>query len=173
MGNLNFDASNIAPSTAFDPLPPGWYAMRITECEIKPSERAGDMVKLRFEIDETQHPDKANRSVFHNLCINHPTSQQAREIAQRSLSAICHAVGKLQVNDTDELLGQTLRVKLKAVPARTDQATGKSYDATNECTGFKSLSEDVDAPPAPASKPSTAQAQPAAAAASAKPSWKR
>lgn len=174
MGNLNFDASQVAPNTSFDPLPNGWYAMRIIEAGMAPSEKAGDMLKLRLEIDESAHPELANRSVFSNLCLNHPTSQQAREIAMRTLSSICHSIGKLQISDTEELLGHSLRVKVAAVPARTDATTGKSYDAGNEVKGYKALDEKVETPPpattAPATKPATA---PAASARPATPSWKK
>jgi hypothetical protein len=176
MGNLNFDASGIAPTTAFDPLKDGWYAMRIIESEMVPSEKAGDMLKLRLEIDESAHPEMANRSVFHRLCLNHPTSAQAREIAQRTLSAICHSIGKLQISDTEELLGQSLRVKVKALPARTDAATGKTYEASNEVAGYKALSEKVEASaPAPATTPTAKPAATTAPAASrpATPSWKK
>lgn len=175
MGNLNFDASGIAPTTAFDPLPDGWYAMRIIESDMAPSEKAGDMLKLRLEIDESQHPELANRSVFDRLCLNHPTSSQAREIAQRTLSAICHSIGKLQISDTEELLGQSLRVKVKAIPARTTP-DGKSYDATNEVKGYKAIGEAVEAAPTPAATTTTAKPAATSAPAAARPatpSWKK
>ena len=175
MGTLNFDATQVAPSQSFDPLPPGWYAMRITECEMVESPTADAMVKLKFEIDETEHPEFHNRCVFQNLCINHPESQKAREIANRSLSAICHAVGKLQVADTDDLLGLSLRVKLKVRPASTSEKDGKTYDAGNDVTGYKPLDEKVETPaPTAAARPAapTAGAAPAAPA-PAKPSWKK
>lgn len=169
MGNLNFDATQVAPAAAFDPLPDAWYFMRIIEAEMATgnSEDAGEMLKLRLEIDDSHHPDYANRSVFDRLCINH-ANQQPREIAQRTLSSIAHAIGKMQISDSEELLGQRLRVKVRAVPARTDQKTGKSYDASNEVKGYKSA--DGDAPVAPAA---TAAAAKPAAAAPAKPSWKK
>jgi hypothetical protein len=173
MGNLNFDASGIAPTTAFDPLPNGWYAMRIIESDMVASEKAGNMLKLRLEIDESVHPEFANRSVFTNLCLNHPTSDKAREIAQRTLSAICHSIGKLQISDTEELLGQSLRVKVKAVPARTDPTTGKNYDAGNEVGGFKALSEEVATPPAAPAQAAKPAAPAAAPARPATPSWKK
>lgn len=173
MGNLNFDATNVAPSTAFDPLPNGWYTMRIVGAEMAPSEKAGQMLKLQLEVDETVHPQFASRKVFDRLCLNHPTSQQAREIAQRTLSAICHAIGKLQVSDTDMLLGQSLKVKVKSTPARVDQATGKAYDAGNEVGGYKPISEET-AQPAGASASTGTPATPAAAKApSSTPSWKK
>lgn len=172
MGNLNFDATNVAPATPFTPLPDAWYDMVIIEAEMAPSETAGEMLKLRLEIDEQKHPALHGRSVFDRLYLNHPTSQQAREIAQRTLSAICHAIGKLQIVDTDQLLGQRVKVKVKAVPQRTDPKTGKTYDASNEVKGYKPVDEAVAQEP---STPNTAA--PAAggtpAAKPATPSWKK
>ncbi len=174
MGNLNFDATKVAPATAFTPLPDGWYDMVIIEAEMAPSEKAGEMLKLRLEIDETKHPAMHGRSVFDRLCLNHPTSQQAREIAQRTLSSICHAIGRLQTSDTDELLGQRVKVRVRATPERTDAATGKTYDAGNEVRGYKPVGEEVAAPPSSAAATSTSSATPAAAAAKpATPSWKK
>lgn len=167
MGNLNFDATDVAPNTAFDPLPPGWYAMRIIGAEMVDSDSAGPMLKVEHEIVAERHPDFANRKVFSRLCINHPTSEKAREIAQRTLSAIAHAIGKLKLADTDDLLGQAVQVKLKVRPA-----DGK-FDASNEVTGYRSIEESAEQPvaaAAPTAKPVAAPARPAAGS---KPAWKR
>lgn len=165
MGNLNFDASQVKPNTAFDPLPPSWYTMRIVGAELVPSEKAGNMLKIEHEIDEHTHPEFANRKVFSNLCINHP-NDQPREIARRTLSAIAHAINILQVDDTSVLLGQTLLVKVKSVPAKD------GYDAKNEVSGYKSL-KDREEPSG--SSPTVAGANGTAAPATqaAKPSWKK
>lgn len=161
MGNLNFDATNVAPNSAFDPLPPGWYAMRIIGAELVPNEKAGEMLKLTHEIDEEKHPEYAGRLVWSNLCINHP-NETPREIARRTLSAIAHAIAVLNITDTNDLLGRSLRVKLKAMPAKD------GYDARNEVSGYRSLAEgDGGAAPTPTSAP-TKSAAPAAT-----PSWKK
>lgn len=164
MGNLNFNAADVPPATAFDPLPPGWYSMRIIGAEITVSEKAGEMLKIEHEIDEHAHPEYANRKAFNNLCINHP-NDKPREIARRTLSAIAHAIGKLQIADSVDLLGATLRVRLKAVPAKD------GYDARNEVAGYKSLSEDVPATAAASQADALDIAAPAKPAA--RPSWKK
>lgn len=166
MGNLNFDATDVAPNTAFDPLPPGWYAMRVIAAEMVPSDSAGDMLKVEHEIIAERHPDFANRKVFSRLCINHPTSEKAREIAQRTLSAIAHSIGKLKLADTDDLLGQAVQVKLKVRPA-----DGK-FDAGNEVTGYRAIEESAEtAAAAPAAAKAAAPA--ARPVAGGKPAWKR
>lgn len=158
MGNFTFDASTVPPSKAFDPLPAGWYRMRITKAEIKGSEKAGDMLALEHEIDEQAHPEHRGRKVFSNLCINHQ-NVQAREIARRTLSALCHAIGVLQLTDTTQLLGKVLQVKLRPVPAKD------GYDAKNEVSGYRPMNGDevagVSTQPA-ASTPAAAGGAPVA-----------
>ena len=183
MGNLNFNAADVAPAEAFDPLPSGWYVMQIIGAEMADGNKpeAGSMLKLEFEVDEASHPDFRGRRAWTNLCINHQ-KQQPREIANRQLSAIAHAVDHVQLDDTEQLLGTTLRVKLAAMPARTDEATGKTYEAKNEVKAYKSVKDETDeapaAPAAPAKGSAPAKAPPKGAAAPAaaagkKPSWKR
>lgn len=169
MGNLNFNAADVPPAEALDPIPPGWYACSIIAAETKSSEKAGEMVAITFEVDGNAHPQCANRKLFTNLCINHPSSEQARDIARRSLSAIALAIGKNLLEDTDDLLGGRLRVKVKVVPPKD------GYDAKNDCCGFKSLSEDAPASGGDAvSRAITKrEAEKTAPAAAARPSWKR
>lgn len=164
MGNLSFDASSVPPATPFEPLKDGWYAMRIMGATLKISETAGEMLAIEFEVDENHHSDLAGRRAWTNLCIQHP-NDKPREIARQQLSAICRAIGKLQVTDTDDLLGGSLRVKVRAVPA-TEQ-----YRAKNDVIGFQALdgsAGDTTVTAAPAT------ASPAKAAApQARPSWKK
>lgn len=162
-GNLNFDATDVPQAQAFDPLPPGWYRMRIVGAEIAESETAGQMLKIEHEIDETAHPQHRGRKVYSNLCINHPTSDKARDIARRTLSSIAHAIGKLKLGDTNDLLGALVQVKLKVEPAR-DQ-----YEARNAPTGYRPIGSDEGQESA---APTTAKAT-APATATAAPKWKK
>lgn len=163
-GNLNFDASQVEPTKSFDPLPPGWYSMVIVKAELAESQTAGEMLKLELEIDERAHADLRHRKVFANLCLNHP-NQQPREIARRTLSAIAHAIGVLQLSDTADLLGKTLLVKLRVQPAKD------GYDARNEASGFRAIGcPDASAAPKAPGAP-TAPSTPATPAA--KPAWKK
>jgi hypothetical protein len=157
MGNLNFDASNIEPSQSFEPIPDGWYAASIIEAAMVPTrDGTTELLKLTFEIDG---PNYAGRRVWERLNVNH-ANEQPRQIAQRNLSSICRAIGKLQVADTDELLGAKLLIKVRAVPA-----DGK-FDARNEIRGYKAGMDTPSAAPAPK------MSAPAAAPAKAAP-WRR
>lgn len=120
----------------YDPLPPGWYKANITQAELK-STAAGDgqYIKMRYEI---MGPTHAGRVVFGNLNIKN-ASARAEEIGRQQLGEIMRAIGLARVQDTDQLIGASLQVKLEVRPARTDEKTGKTYEAQNEIRGFKAI----------------------------------
>jgi hypothetical protein len=128
MAGLNFDARQVAPSEALDPVPPGWYNVQIIESEMKATANGnGSYLSLTFQILDGAH---ANRKVFTNLNLNNPNAA-AVEIAYKQLSAICHAVGVIQVQDSTQLHGLPMMAKISVRPAKD------GYDASNEIKGFK------------------------------------
>lgn len=148
MTSLGFDVGNTKPQAAFDPLPPGWYAMRIAKSDVgigKNSE-SGQMLKLEFEIMDSQHPELTGRRAFTTLCHQHP-SKQTRDIARSQIAAIAQAIGRPTASMSDDFLGGELRVKLSV------KAADGTYEARNECKGYKGLAEPVDATPPAAGGP--------------------
>lgn len=166
MTQFGFNVGETKAQVAFDPLPPGWYAMRINKAEEAMSEKAGRMLKVEFEIVEHAHPEFASRRAFANFC-HHHDNKQTRDIARAQIAAICQSIGKPNASTIDEMLGCELRVKLSVVPPKD------GYDARNETKGFKSLSEVVEPT---AAAPTTASASAASAAPTEVPKkqpWKR
>ena len=135
MAQLNFDATQVAPDTgAGDPVPAGWYNVMIDESEMKPTKAEGGLrLSLRFTILDGQY---ANRKIFTGLNLKN-ANPVAQEIAYKQLSAICHAVGVMQVQDSQQLHGRPLKVKVKVRAASGD------YEASNEITSFKNINEQV------------------------------
>lgn len=125
----NFDASQVAPRAAFDPLPSDWYAMQCTASALADSKTGHKMLKLEFEVLEAQHPQFKGRKVWTNINIGHP-DPKVLAIAQSQLSALCRSVGVLQVKDTEQLHHKPLACKVKV-----RAATGE-YEASNEITAF-------------------------------------
>jgi hypothetical protein len=102
MANLGgmFNAAEVAPREEFKVLDPGDYPVVITASEIKEnSKKNGHFLEL--ELSVVDGPAKG-RKLFDSLNLDNP-SAQAVEIAKATLSAICHAVGKLTVSDSQEL----------------------------------------------------------------------
>lgn len=151
MANIGqFDATNVKPAEAFDPLPPGEYKAMVVDSDVKETKaQNGNYLKLRWQILEGEF---SNRVVFQNLNLDNP-EPKAVEIAQRELSAICHAVGKLKIQDSQELHNIPVYIKVKIRPAKGD------FPASNDIAGVKSVNESAPIPaPAPQSAQATVQA---------------
>jgi hypothetical protein len=111
MANLNgFNANEVEPSKAFEPIPAGKYLAVITGSEMKQTKKQdGEYLELTFEIIEGEF---AKRKLWARLNLDNP-SDKAREIAQRDLSAICRAVGVLTPKDSQELHDLPLLITVK------------------------------------------------------------
>ena len=129
-----FDATQVEPQGDYTPVPPGDYKVQIVTSEmVENSARTGHMLKLEVEIIEG---DQAGRKIYDRLNLDNPNAQ-AVEIAQRTLSAICHATGKLSVSDSAELHMIPMLAVIKVDPPRS--SGGKDYGASNSIKTYKKL----------------------------------
>lgn len=124
-----FDATAVDPSEArdFEVLPAGEYAAAIVKSEKRDSKSGGAYINLEFEIYDGE---AKGRRVWTMLNLWNANAQ-AVEIAQRDLSAICHAVGKLRVSNTEALHGIPMLIN---VGQKTD-----SYGTKNVIKGYKPM----------------------------------
>ena len=128
MPQLNFDAAQVQPQKAFEPVPNNWYNVVIDESDIKPTNSGtGAYLALRMNIIDG---DYANQKLFCRLNIQNDNDKTV-EIAYQQLSAICHATNTIQVNDSTELHNKPFQVKVIVKPPQN------GYDASNEFKGFK------------------------------------
>jgi len=95
-----FDASTVDPATGFELIPPGKYVAQIVSSEMRPTKDGGGQY-LWLELDVLKGALQG-RKLFDRLNLVNASAQTV-EIAQRTLSAICHATGRLQVQDSQEL----------------------------------------------------------------------
>jgi hypothetical protein len=113
MATLNFNASEVKPAgTGYEPLPAGKYTAVIDSSEMKQNKAGtGSYLELKLQVVDG---DYKGRTVFDRLNLSNP-SQQTVEIAQSTLSAICHAVGVMSPGDSTELhnLPMTITVKCR------------------------------------------------------------
>lgn len=164
MANLGFafDANTVQPQESFDVLPAGFYPLMITESEMKATSTGGKMLVLTLEIIEGQFK---GRKIWERLNLVN-NNEQAVQIAQRSLSAICHAVKEFQVQDSSQLHHKPLIAKVKVNPA------ANGYDASNGVAGWLEYNTDNQqkcAAPAQQAQPQMAQPQQQAAPAQQQP----
>jgi len=157
---LNFDASAVAPASPMDPVPAGDYLVYISDSEMKPTAAGtGYYLQLTLDIIEGEF---AGRKIFDRLNLDNP-NQQAVEIAQRTLSAICHSIGVMQVADSAQLHDKPLIAKVVVKPPRGE------YGPSNEVKGYKSASGGT---PVPVRAQAPMPPPPPAAAAASRP-WAR
>ena len=163
-----FDSNELPQGNggSFEPLPEGFYNATITQAELKPTnDGTGQYIKIRLDITGPSHQ---GRVVFSNLNIKNANAK-AEEIGRQQLGDIMRAIGLSKVTDTDQLIGSSVNIKLAIRAARTDEKTGKTYEASNDVKGYRAINGGA----APAFKPAAPAAAPAAQAAPAKaaPPW--
>lgn len=150
----HFDATNVAPSEDFSPIPVGEYSAHIVDSDVKPTKNnTGHYAELEFEVTAGEFK---GRRVWACLNLDNP-NPKAVEIAQRELSAICHAVGVLQVTDTQQL-------HYKPLVIRVDIEERDGYGPRNVIKAYKAV------PGGQGNAPATGAATAAPAATSASPS---
>ena len=160
-----FDATTVAPNKPLELLPPGRYVVQIVGSEMRPTKDGmGRLLWLELDVLEGQH---AGRKLFDrlNLVNANPTTV---EIAQRTLSAICHAVGKMQVDDSEQLHLIPLIADVKVQPPKN------GYDAKNTLRYLPLDSQPTPRPVAPTARPAAAAvASPAPVAKTGTAPWRR
>ena len=154
----SFDVSELPQSTGggFDPLPAGWYSVKVTGAELKNTKAGtGQYIAVRYDV---LGPTHQGRVVFGNLNIKNP-NPKAEEIGRQQLGDLMRAIGLAKVTDTDQLIGGTLQIKL-------DIRRDETYGDSNDVKGYKAGAGAASAPPAfakaaaPAPQESSAAAPP-------------
>ena len=137
---LNFNATAVEPAKPFQAIEPGWYDAKIDESEMKPTkDGSGAYLKLRFSIIGGKHN---NQKVFQNLNLKN-ANPTAVEIAQKQLSAICHSVNVLQLQNSAQLHGIPMKIKVKIRKDPTNQ-----YEDSNEIAAYENINAAVQMSPA-------------------------
>ena len=138
--NQHFDASAVEPAAPFELLPPGRYSVQIVQSEMRAT-RAGNGQYLWLEMDVIEGPHQG-RKIWDQLNLVNP-NQQTVEIAQRTLSAICHAVAVMTLRDSHELhdIPMTITVALRK---REDNG-----EMVNVVKGFSKREPTASAPRTP------------------------
>jgi hypothetical protein len=158
-----FDASTVEPTTAYEVLPPGKYNVQVVASEMRPTKDGlGQYLFLELDILEGQH---AGRKLFDRLNLVN-ANQDTVQMAQRSLSALCRAAGKMQVSNSEQLHLIPIFIDVKVKPPKGQYGESNSIRYLAEST-----------PPAaqPFATPArtATQAALAAPASSASLPWKR
>lgn len=157
-GIYTADPDNVAGD--YTPVPPGEYRVIIKDSERKETRNGmGAYYQLDLEIIEGEHK---GRKLIERLNLENQ-NQQAVDIAQRTLNAICVAVGKMSISDTAELHDIPMIAVVKVDPPKPYMKDGV------EMPGSPSNSIRTYKPVTAAAPAAAASAAPAAST----PPWKR
>tara|TARA_R110002020_G_scaffold438254_1_gene648693 strand:- start:1451 stop:1942 length:492 start_codon:yes stop_codon:yes gene_type:complete len=143
-----FDINDIpeAEKREFEPVPAGWYTATIANAELRDTKAGtGKYISVRFDITGPEHQ---GRVVFTNLNTSNP-NPKAEEIGRQQLGEVMRSVGLQKLEDTDQLLGGNLSIK---VTVRNDP----NYGPGNEVRGFKAIEGSLPPVSAPAAPPAKA-----------------
>lgn len=166
---MSFDANTVEPAD-FSALPAGDYTAMITASEWKTAKSGDQYLALTLQVVEGHHN---GRFLWHNLNIM-SSSAKAQDIAQRELSAICRATGKMQISDSAELHDCPVIIKVAYLAAQ-DDGKGGQWPEKNQIKKWESLSGAKPSPaaafrtPAHAATAANRPAQPPRAAATSAP----
>lgn len=126
-----FNANDHESLEDFTAIPAGDYPAKLVESErIQNKARTGYFLKLVFQITEGKYK---NRKLWSNLNLEHPKAEVV-EIANRELATLMKACGKITVDDSEDLHGIEIELKV------TKKAATANFPESNEIKNYKALS---------------------------------
>lgn len=163
-----FDSDTVDPHKARELLEPAWYLVTIVKSDVVET-KAGDgkYLKLELDIDESRHPEHKGRKIWENLNLWH-AKPSVSDIAQRSLSAICRAVGVPKIDNSEQLHHRPMAVLIGVRPAKD------GYDAQNNIKGYEvpeKVNDKSSAPTGSAPQGTGSKSAPAEEPVSKTPPW--
>ena len=128
-----FNAKDNEKMADFSPVPAGWYKAEVVKSEMKnTSAGTGKYLNLQFKILE---PEAHVGRVFYVLMNLVNPNPIAVEIAQKELASICDACEIDELEDSTELHGIEIGVRLSV------KAGDANWPPKNEAKGYKAASE--------------------------------
>src|SRR5690625_418228 len=111
----------------------GDYQVEITEASLQDTTSGpGQYIKLRMDIIGPTHQ---GRVLFSNLNIRNQ-SEKAEQIGLQQLGDVIRAIGVPSLNDTDQLVGGNLTVKVKV---KDDKEYGDANGKRNDIAAYESM----------------------------------
>lgn len=159
-----FDASTVEPAAPFEVFPPGKYLVQLVASEMRPTrDGMGQYLLLEFDILEGPY---TGRKIFDRLNLVN-ANPDAVLMAQRNLSALCRAAGKMQVSNSEQLHLIPIQIDVKVRPPKGQ------YGESNSIRYLSGSDAQPMPPRAPAAAAPTGFTPPARPAAQGTLPWKR
>tara|TARA_B110000902_G_scaffold234155_1_gene278514 strand:+ start:11 stop:382 length:372 start_codon:yes stop_codon:yes gene_type:complete len=114
----------------FEPIPAGWYEVSISSTQLKQTKTGtGEFIALHYNV---LGPAYKGRVIFGKLNIRNP-NPKTQDIGIQQLGELMRAIGLASVEDTDQLIGGHLEVKV-----HISEASG-GCDFSNYVSGFRAI----------------------------------
>ena len=114
----------------FEPIPAGWYEVSISSTQLKQTKAGtGEYIALRYDVLGPAHQ---GRVIVGKLNIRNPNSK-TQDIGIQQLGELMRAIGLASVEDTDQLIGGHLEVKVEI-----REASG-GCDFSNYVSNFRAI----------------------------------
>lgn len=156
-----FNVADHVPSSP-DPVPAGWYTAKITDAKVKDTKAGtGNFLEVTFSIIG---PSYEGRCVWGRFNLKNP-NPQAEQIGQAQFMDMARAIGLEVVDDSDQLLGGELDIKV------TVKKGDEQYNDSNDVKGFKALQGMTVITQKPVQKPDPQPVGAGAPAKAATPPW--
>ena len=143
-----FNRNEYEETQDFDVIPAGWYQAAIVETDLVDNASGnGSHIKLTIQLEGGTFD---RRLVWDRLTYTH-TNPKAEEIGRGTYSKICRICGLEESNDTDDVLGQPLMVKLVTREYERNKFTNdvKDYQACPTVVPQKAPQAPTGPPAAP------------------------
>jgi hypothetical protein len=124
------NVETIPETSAFAPIPAGWYQASIKVAELKTS-TAGDSTYISIQYS-ILGPAHQGRVVF-GMCGVSNNDTEKEKTSRYFLGQLMRACGIQKLTDTDQLVGANLEIKLKITPAND------KYDAKNDVKEYRAI----------------------------------
>lgn len=165
---FSVDDPNMQSSGGVVHIPDGLYKAICVESDLKPTQKGGQYLMLRFVITEGQH---ANTELIERLNVVNE-NPKAVEIAYKTLVEISGSLGMAKTpQESNELHNKPLLIKVeteKGTKWTDNEGTERDGKDKSVIKGYKPIGTPVAAAPQAASAPATA---PFASGGGAPPAW--
>ncbi|SMC41443.1 Protein of unknown function [Fulvimarina manganoxydans] len=152
-----FNANDYEPTQEYEVLPEGKYHAEIVNSEERDIGQGGSKgLKLTLQwkiLSGSAEGRIVFQDILHRYNVQGEKGDKTREIAARQLSSICHAVGRLAPNNTDELHNIPCEISVGFQKQNVNPETGEKYALRNEIKGVKPWSQNGNAAPRQQSSP--------------------
>lgn len=127
------------PQRTYGPVPEGVYEVTINGAELKNTKSGtGKYLAIRYDVVNGDHK---GRVLWGNMTMRNQ-NLDAERIGRLQFGELLQAIGKSEVEDTDELIGASLKVKVVIKDS-------EQYGPSNEVKGWRPISNAAPTEAAP------------------------